>query len=221
VKYNNIMKLVLIVILIGLGAFTFYRYMLTGKFDYVSVSKFINSYGSFAALIFIAIFSIRTLLVIFPYSILVILGGSIFGPVNGFIYSMVSVFISATLAFFTSRFLGKSHIQRLLKGKVKRLDSQIERHGFKFIFLVRVSVIFPFDVLNYAAGLTKVKYNSFILGTVLGIIPETFSLTYLGHSIKAPLSTSFLLSLLLVLATVMIPLFFKKSKMSSIKFNIL
>lgn len=203
-RYIIVRVLVLLAIVV-VAAWFVYKFIPIGKLNLSSVQDYINSYGPFAAIVYILFFSIRTLLVIFPYSVVVILGGSIFGPVKGFIYSMVSVFISASLAFFISRLFGKEFVQKLARGKVQQFDTKIGQHGFKIILFMRLSTVFPFDIVNYTAGLTRVKYKDFILGTLLGVLPETFSLTYLGENLKNPFSWEFLLAALLVILTIAVP----------------
>lgn len=210
-KYKNIVIKILIalIVLSAVGYFV-YRSKLIEKIDLQAAQNYINSYGNFAAFIYVLIFAVRTLLVLFPYSLMVVLGGSLFGPLYGFIYAMISVFVSANIAFFASRFLGKDFVQKLLKGKIKYLDSKIGQHGFKIIFFMRISTIFPFDILNFAAGLTRVGYKDFILATVSGVMPETFSLVYLGDNLKRPFSIEFVIAIALVLVTVTLPFIYNK-----------
>lgn len=188
------------------------KFNIIQNFNIDAVKDYINSFGENAAIVFILIFSIRTLLVIFPCSVVIILGGSIFGPIMGFVNSMIGIFISASLAFLLSRYMGKGFVQKILRGKADRLDMKVGEHGFKIIFFMRISIIFPYDIMNFAAGLTKVKYKDFILGTLLGIAPETFALNYLGDNIRHPLSSHFLLALALVAMTIAIPFIYNKSK---------
>ncbi|MCX7749111.1 MAG: TVP38/TMEM64 family protein [Clostridia bacterium] len=176
----------------------------------IRTQEYIKSFGSFAVFIFITIFSIRTFLIIFPYSVMVILGGNVFGPVQGFIYSLIGVFISSTLAFYLSRSLGKEFVQKLLKNKMQKLDVNIEKHGFKVILFMRLSAVFPYDILSYTAGLTHIKYKHFVLGTVLGVASETFSLSYLGNNIKHPFSWNFIIAIILVIITIVLPILYNR-----------
>ena len=123
------------------------------------IKKYIKSFGQYTVIAFILIFLLRTFLVIFPYSVMVIFGGSIFGWRWGFLYSMIAVFLSASMAYLMSKYLGKEFVQKLLHGKLKQLDSKVEEHGFKIILFMRLSTVFPYDILNYAAGLTKLRYR--------------------------------------------------------------
>lgn len=173
------------------------------------IQKFIKSYGSFAAIVFILIFTLRTLFVVLPVSAMIVIGGSLFGRYS-FFYSMLALFLSASLAFYLSRYLGGEWLEKLLKGKVKHLNKKVDEHGFKILFTLRLICIPPYDVLNYAAGLTKVKYRTFISAICLGIVPEAFSLSIFGNSLKHPFSKKFIFAVILVVITVAIPVLYNK-----------
>lgn len=168
--------------------------------------SFIRDHKTFAPLIFILIFLVRTFLVVFSCSIMIVIAGRVFGSVLGVILSMVAVYLSATLAFVLGRLLDKKAIDRITRNKFKGFDSKMETHGFSIIFFMRLSMLFPFDIVNYAAGMSKIRYREFILGTMLGIIPEMLSLAYLGDKIGNPFSIEFLISVLFVIFTVSVSL---------------
>jgi uncharacterized membrane protein YdjX (TVP38/TMEM64 family) len=207
-----ISKIVIAILSISLTVFILLRWNILKKFNLYSLQRYINSYGSYSAPIYIIIFALRTLLLVFPFTVMVLLAGGLFGPRKGFFYSMIAIFISANIAFFISRYFGKSTVQKLLKGKVDKLDLKIEKNGFRIIFFMRASFIFPYDILNYAAGLTKVKYRDFILGIMLGVIPETYSLTFLGGNVSHPFSPKFILAILLVILTIALPFLYTRIK---------
>jgi uncharacterized membrane protein YdjX (TVP38/TMEM64 family) len=166
-----------------------------------------------APILFIAVFVMRTFFVIFPYTIMVVIGGKIFGPFLGIILSIISVFISSTAAFYLSRHFGFKFIEKRLKGRLYSIENKIEKNGLKLIFLMRLSMLFPFDIISFTAGVTKIKYRKFILGTILGVIPETVSLNFLGSNIGNPFSKEFFVSIILVIIFVLvIPIAIKKSK---------
>lgn len=176
------------------------------------IKEYINSYGNFAIFMYIGIFILRTLFMFFPYSIMVLIGGGIFGAFKGFIYSMISIYVSASIAFFIARFANRGFVQKFFQSKIKEMDLKLEKHGFKIILTMRASCMFPFDILSYAAGLTRIRYRNFILGSVLGMLPETFSLTLLGEQIDNPFSNYFLLAVGLVFLTIGIPYILKKAR---------
>ena len=104
---------------------------------------------------------------------------------------MIGALLFAGFSFFIGRVAGKDFIQKLLGKKTKYLNNKIDNFGIRIIAIVRAAFIVPFDILSYAVGLTKMKFNHFILGTFLGIVAEVFSLAYLGHNLKRPHSKAF------------------------------
>jgi len=165
------------------------------------ISGFIESFGKFGALIFVLFFNIKTILVVFPYSIFVLMGGTIFGSLNGIFLSTLCVATSSTLAFWISRFLGKDKMKKLLKGRFSMLDEKTAESGFNIILFMRLSCLFPADAFSYAAGLTQIKYTHFIIATVIGMLPEVISMSILGDNIKNPMSKEFLFAVGLVVIT--------------------
>lgn len=194
---RNLVLAVLILIIILL--------MLKQKRHFVHVNlrelrRYILSYGKFASLIFIVIYSLKPVLLIIPTNLLSILAGNIFGPQKALLMSMIGCFGSGTVAFFLARFLGRSFVDKFLKGKAMNLDSNIEKHGFKIMLLMRLAVIFPYDPLSYAAGLTRMKYRDFILGTLIGVLPEMVTYSLMGKNIEHPLSHKFIAPIVIVIA---------------------
>ena len=174
----------------------------TGKVS----ESFINNHKTIAPVIYIIIFLLRTFLVVFSCSVMVVIAGRAFGSAMGFTLSLIAISLSANLAFILGRFLDIRVIERILKNKLKNFDSKMEKHGFRIILFMRLSMLFPFDIINYAAGMSKIRYRDFILGTMIGIIPEVFSLTYLGDKINNPFSVEFLIAVLLIIFTISVSL---------------
>jgi uncharacterized membrane protein YdjX (TVP38/TMEM64 family) len=217
-KAKNYIKLALLFVFVAVAVWIVYKYNLIHRFNFLAVRKFVSSYGEFSALAFILIFSIRTVFLILPYSLMVIIGGSIFGPFYGFVYSMVSVAISASIAFYFSKLLGREAVEKLLhKGKLRDIGSKIEKNGMKMIFLMRISSVFPFDILGFAAGLTNIRFRDFLLGTVLGMLAETFVFSYLGDNIHRPLSPKFIVAIVLIIVILGASYLYKKVYMDKNK----
>ncbi|WP_406542019.1 TVP38/TMEM64 family protein [Clostridium ljungdahlii] len=127
---------------------------------------------------------------------------------------MIGCFGSATLAFFLSRFLGRSFVNKILKGKALTLNDNIEKYGFRIMTAMRLSFVFPYDPLSYAAGLTKIKYRDFIFGTLVGILPEMVTYSLIGGNLTKPFSFKFILPIivLFIIACISIYMHKKKSK---------
>lgn len=171
------------------------------------VVHFIHDKGPYAAGVYLLIFAIKPFFVIVPSNLLAIAGGILFGPVEGFILSIVGFFISGTVAFYLAQFLGKDFVQGIVGDKFIKLDDNMQKNGFKILLLLRLPPILPYDPLSYACGFTNVKYSTFIVASVLGIVPETLCFSILGPSFRHPFSLKFMIPLAVI---ILITVFSKK-----------
>lgn len=205
-------------LLIAIILFSIIIYILTFHFHEIKkinlklMEDYINSYGQWSVMAFLVVSTIRPLAVVIPITLMTLIAGGLYGPLYGFLLAMVSIVISSNVAFLISRYIGRSFVERLIKKRAEKVNLKIGEKGFKIIFIMRISGVFPLDIVSYAAGLTKVRYRDFMLATVLGAMPETFSVAYMGHHIKNPLSPGFILSVILVVTTVGIPLIYNRHK---------
>lgn len=120
----------------------------------------------------------------FPGSVLTLSGGAIFGVFLGTIYNFTGACLGASLSFFMARHLGREFVSGFLKGgKLSQLDAGIEKNGLKTIFRLRLIPVLPFNALNFASGLSKIKYRDYILGTMGGILPGSFIYTYFASAL--------------------------------------
>ncbi|MBD2167498.1 TVP38/TMEM64 family protein [Calothrix membranacea FACHB-236] len=140
----------------------------------------VNSQGYFGPIAFIAIYNLATLLFI-PGSILTLKGGCLFGVFWGSIYVIIAATIGATLAFLIGRYLSRDWVAQQLEKhpKFKAIDLAVSQEGWKIVLLTRLSPIFPFNLLNYAFGVTQVSLKDYILGS-MGIIPGSVMYVYIG-----------------------------------------
>lgn len=176
------------------------------------IKKILLSYGDWSIAVFIFIYSIKPVVFFVPASVLSVVSGILYGSLFGTVYSIIGAFFAATLAFYIARFLGKDVVDRILKGKVAELDNDIEKKGFKIMLLLRLAVVFPYDALSYAAGLSKMKYRDFIAGTMLGTLPEMIAYNYLGMNIKRPFRKGTIIVFLAVIGITLISFILKSKK---------
>lgn len=200
IKRNKIIKYIILSLVLLLISVILIKYKTQLKhIDFKHIKRFIKSYGKFSFLCFIIIYSLKPILFIVPTSLLTVIAGNIFGPFVGLALSMFSSFIAASIAFYLARFFGKPLVDKLIGKKTLKLDENIEKNGFIIMLLMRLSIVFPFDPLGYASGLTKIKYRDFILGTMLGILPEMTVYSFMGRNISHPFSKVFILPILFVM----------------------
>ncbi len=116
-----------------------------------------------------------------PASLLTLGAGAIFGIVHGVIYVFVAATVGSCLAFLISRYVARSAVERKLEGKPKfaAIDRAVEAEGLKIVFLLRLTPAVPFNLLNYALGLTRVRFTDYGIASV-GMLPGTLLYVYSG-----------------------------------------
>lgn len=174
-----------------------------------NLKNLILSSGYFAPIIYIIAFSLVPL-TFFPDSLLAILGGTIFGLSKGFLYTSIGALIGGSISFFISRILGQSFIEKFENDKLRSIQNLLKENGFLMILLLRLIPLFPFDLISYGAGLTKISYKDFILGTLIGTIPGILVFVNLGAQWITFNKTSIYLSVSLFILFVVISIFLKK-----------
>jgi uncharacterized membrane protein YdjX (TVP38/TMEM64 family) len=103
------------------------------------------------------------------------------------VYNLVADIIGASISFFLGRYLLHGLARDFLETKLPWLDRKAAEEGFSVVFYLRI-FWFPFIVLNYAAGATKIRFRDYLLGTVLGLLPPVFIFTYFVGSIRDALA---------------------------------
>jgi uncharacterized membrane protein YdjX (TVP38/TMEM64 family) len=146
-----------------------------------------------------------------------IAGGVLFGPFWGVVYAITGATIGACLAFLISRHLARDWIERKLSGPGwRRLDEEVYRHGWKVVALTRLIPLFPFNLLNYAFGLTKVKFLHYAAATFVCMLPACIAFIVFSSSllnvIQGRMSPEFIIGLVLIVLVSTIPIIYRKRR---------
>ena len=143
----------------------------------------VESLGSIAPIAFIVLYNVATVLLI-PGSLLTLGSGVLFGLVWGSVYVFFAATLGATLAFWLGRTVARDWVSKKISAypKFAAIDKAVAKEGFKIVFLTRLSPLFPFNILNYAFGITQVSLKDYVLGSV-GMIPGTILYVYIGSLI--------------------------------------
>jgi uncharacterized membrane protein YdjX (TVP38/TMEM64 family) len=143
--------------------------------------QWISGLGSTAPLVFIPLYVVACVLFV-PGSILTLSAGFLFGVVRGSMYVSVAATVGATLAFLIGRYFARKWVAARLADypKFKAVDEAVAREGWKIVALTRLSPVFPFNLLNYAFGLTNVRVRDYVIATWAGTLPGTILYVYLG-----------------------------------------
>ncbi len=178
-KLNSALKLlfwlVLIAVLIAAARYFNVQELLKSTLDWVA------SLGPWGPMAFIIIYILATILFI-PGSILTLGAGVLFGVVLGSIYVSIGATIGAAGAFLVGRYLARGWVEKHIEDnpKFEAIDQAVANEGWKIVGLTRLSPVFPFNLLNYAFGVTQVSFKDYFFPTWIGITPGTVLYVYLG-----------------------------------------
>ncbi|NER99989.1 MAG: TVP38/TMEM64 family protein [Symploca sp. SIO1B1] len=150
--------------------------------------QWIDNLGPTGPIMFMVIYLVATVAFL-PGSILTLGSGVLFGVFLGSFYVFIGATLGATAAFLVGRYLARGWVSKKIEGNKKfaAIDQAVGREGLKIVLLTRLSPVFPFNILNYAYGLTGVSLKDYVIGS-LGMIPGTIMYVYIG-SLAGSLAT--------------------------------
>ena len=167
----------LLAIVGGLAAAFVYRDQLTPG----QVQAFVTGLGLWAPVAFMGLW-LAAAVVFIPGTALTVAGGALFGPLLGPAYSLLGAVTGATAAYGLGRFLGRDWVERNADGRLGRLKSGVEAEGWRFVAFVRLVPVAPFNLLNLGLGLTRIPLRTYVLTTLLCMLPGTVGYSYLGFA---------------------------------------
>ena len=179
------------------------------------IRELLADLGAFAPWVYMAMFAVLPAF-FFPVAVLALAGGVAFGLWQGALYTFIGAVVNCSVMFWTARHFGREKIEALIE---QRLDSQWRdrlaklegREGFLLLIILRLIPAVPYNLINYAFGLTGMNYPAYILASALGIIPGTFAFINIGDKAMDIASPSFWIAIgLLVLLLAVTALLGKK-----------
>ena len=183
---NKIIRIALFVgLVIGIGLVISNRQ----HFDAALLQQWVDQAGLAGPIIFMLIYVIGTVLFL-PGSVITLAGGALFGPVLGTLYNLTGATLGATLAFLIARYLAADTVEQKTGGRMQQLKQGVENEGWRFVAFVRLVPLFPFNLLNYALGLTRIKLSHYIIASYICMLPGGFAYTYLGYAGREVVSGS-------------------------------
>jgi uncharacterized membrane protein YdjX (TVP38/TMEM64 family)/rhodanese-related sulfurtransferase len=151
------------------------------RFDAAALQAWVQDAGAWAPLLFMLIYAIAAVLFL-PGSVLTLAGGALFGPLLGTFYNLTGATLGAALAFLVARYLASDWVAARSGGRLKQLINGVESEGWRFVAFVRLVPLFPFNLLNYALGLTRIRFSHYLLATYVCMLPGAVAYTYLGYA---------------------------------------
>jgi len=177
-KRSTLIRILGTVLLLGAIAWTLAH---RDSIDAEAIGAWLDGLGVWAAPVFVLIYAIGAML-FFPASVLTLAGGAVFGPFLGTALNLAGATLGATGAFLIARNLGGEWIETRIGERGAELMDGVEREGWRFVAFVRLVPVFPYGLLNYALGLTRIGVLPYALTTAICMAPGAAAFTYLGYA---------------------------------------
>ena len=150
--------------------------------DIEKIKSYILSFGILAPLISFLLMVFQSLVAPLPAFLITFANAALFGWIYGAILSWFSAMIGAILCFYIAQYLGRDIVEKLTSKKaLEKVDLFFEKHGLNAILIARLLPFISFDIISYAAGLTKMRIKHFIVATAIGQLPATLIYSYAGE----------------------------------------
>ena len=190
---------------------------LKAVFDVKLFKSFIQQYEGYIEVLFIAIYTILTVVGI-PGTVLTIVGGSLFGLWHGTLISIISATLGAWASFLAARYLLQDFVQKkFVKNRLlNKFQIAVLDRPFAFVLTTRLIPVSPFNLVNYLFGLTTINWFDYTFATFIGVIPGSFAYTWIGVSGEEAMNggdrLSFFLALSFLALLSTIPLVYRRKR---------
>jgi uncharacterized membrane protein YdjX (TVP38/TMEM64 family) len=161
------------------------------------VERAIEDASPLAPVLFVGVYAVLTVTLV-PGAVGSTAAGALFGAVWGTVLTVTGATLGATVAFLFSRGIGRSFVERRAGRRLTRIDRWLTGGGFGAVLFLRLVPLFPFNVVNYGAGLSGLPLRTFVAGTAIGILPGAAAWVGLGAGLDDPGSPTFIASLALL-----------------------
>lgn len=153
--------------------------LILGTPDIAALRSRVNAAGPWGPVLFFGLYAALAM-VPFPKALLTAAGGALFGLWAGAGLSLAGALVGAIISFGAGRLLGRDSVDRLIRGRVPRVDALLADHGLYAVLIVRLSPLVPFIATNYASGLTGVAFRHYVLGSAVGMVPGSLAYAAFG-----------------------------------------
>jgi len=176
---NSIFLLtVFCIIVTGLGVY------LLGGIDQEQLQTLLQQAGIWTPIIYITLYTVGTILIL-PSTPLNLSGGAIFGIWWGTLWTSLAAIVAAVVAFAFTRTVGRDLVASKLAGRWEAIDAEMRQGGLFYMFAIRLLPIIPYGLVNFAAGLTSIRFRDYFVGTILGTVPGILPFVMMGSGLQA------------------------------------
>ena len=171
-------RLLLLLVVVGAAAWlAFHR----DQLDPALLERTVRDLGPWAPLIHVLLFAVGTVFFV-PGAIFGLAGGALFGPLWGTLLNLAGGTLGATASFLVARYVAADWVRSKVGGRLQRLVAGVEAEGWRFVAFVRLVPLFPFNLLNYALGLTQIPLAQYVLASLVCMAPGTLAYAWLGYA---------------------------------------
>jgi uncharacterized membrane protein YdjX (TVP38/TMEM64 family)/rhodanese-related sulfurtransferase len=157
------------------------------QISFATLDAWLASLGPWAPIGHMMLFALGTVAFV-PGVVFSLGGGALFGPFWGTLWNLTGATLGATLAFLVARYIAGQWVAGKAGGLLKRLIDGVDAEGWRFVAFVRLVPLFPFNLSNYALGLTRIPLRDYVIATIVCMIPGAVAYTWLGHAGRGALS---------------------------------
>ncbi len=200
-KIKELSKILLLVLILVLSALVL-KYL-----PFEKIREIIQKGGAYSPIIYILLFSILPIF-FFPVPVLALAAGIAFGLWKGSLYTMIGASINCVLMYLIARYIGKEQVDRYLNRRLsedmkRKLASKETNLGF-YLFVLRLTPIIPYNLINYMSGLLNIGLKKYVIISILGIMPGTVVYLNMGDKSIDYKSKEFVLSVVFMIVLVLI-----------------
>ena len=181
---KSVIKILIAVGIVAVVYFVLRHYGITDEVRLENVPKiktWVASFGAIAPLVYIGIYLVSTVFFL-PGSPVTVLAGFVFGPFWGIFYASIASIISVSVAFLIARYVARDLVEGWVKGNAqfRKIDEQVDEQGWRILMFTRLVPIFPFNLQNYAYGLTRIRFSTYVIVSAIFMLPGTAVFVQLG-----------------------------------------
>jgi uncharacterized membrane protein YdjX (TVP38/TMEM64 family) len=200
-----------VLLTVGIGLVWWCRDTLTTE----AIVAWVEGLGVWGPLVFMGIYGLAPALFV-PGAVLTLAGGALFGPLTGALLSLLGATVGATVAFLLARYVAADWVEQRLGRRLQEVKAGVERQGWHFVAFVRLVPVFPFNLFNYALGLTSLSVRTFAVTSFFTMAPGALVYAYLGYAGREAISggsdlvRKAFLALTLLAALALLPAFIRR-----------
>ncbi len=217
---SKLLKLTIVIVFVLIAYLLLRHYGVTSDINLNNIPKlkeWVSGFGIIAPVVYICLYIVATLFFL-PGSPITVLSGIAFGPVWGVVYVWIGATIGVSLAFLVARYAARELVAGWISGngQFQKIDEKVEQEGWRIVMFTRLMPYIPFNLQNYAYGLTKIRFSTYVLVSAIFMLPGTIAYVQIGGALVSGegnlYKTLIYLSLaaVLVLLVSLIPKFLRK-----------